>query len=1247
MATSPPGAGGGAGGGTQTSPPAVPAEKIAVNLGILGHIDSGKTSLCRALSTVTSTASLDKHPQSQQRGITLDLGFTSFSSRAPEHWCCPPDSEIQFCLVDCPGHASLIKTVLGGAQIIDLCCLVLDAQKGMQTQSAECLVVAELLTDRLVIVINKIDLLPETERAALLQKLIAKLKTTLAKTRFGTDRVTFCCVSAVAGLGLEELVGTLKAHLPKPHRSTEGSFLFSFDHVFPIKGQGTVMTGTVLRGSVKPGSLIDIPALGEEGRGKKVRSLQIFKKSAKLAKQGDRVAMCVPQVSATLERGLVTDPQKNIPRMTAVIAVVERLSYFKHDVCSKAKFHLTVGHQTVMAKAFFFCPQVLFLKKDQEAILAQAAELAALGTRNVNSTSTARGPASGAGNKVRAAGVAGAQQPAAATAAGYSGTPQFSLLGKGMLVSEKVGQWPTAFDPTRTYVHVEQAFSPKPELSFSYTSGEDVTLRIKTLEATRDEASSSMQFSPSPRPVVLRSNMPDPLVAVQQATPTTVSSPPLNSNQDFAVSAPDGEVAAPTASADRPSSCSGEVEKARHANGTAAAPTPDDRVETKTSLLELSSRGLSRDITAVYYVNGRLQDQNRQPLNGDMNVDAHLPVRRKDETLYQLFYLCKRAGVPFRLDNDASSSGKTKTSDEDRAARQASKAGARTTAASHVAATSRGSTSSRAKKTAAGIDDNENKTSIGMDEILEDDDLASEKKKKKKDRKSRRGDADGDVAENGAGEQADIDAAGEDDDDADNCDEALLDEASGKKKKKKKKDRKSKGNGTDEDDEGDEDDAVGPGEEEPGKKKKKKKKDRKSRTAADGLSSGDEQDGLLLSEDEEDDPEAAGNLRESKNKKKKKSRKSRAADEEADVDDASAGENDSEDEVDEADLPENESKKKKKKKDKKRKGNEGDVDVEEVSDGVVEDGDTADTGRTSKKKKKKKKKKKQKRSKELDDLLDSDVDDLEDDIDEDSSSSSSDDDVPDETQEPATVVPLAGTQDGTTRGTAAARSRSHELPEFFHLPTADRARASPVCYAYLEFEQQMQIPEDSLLIGSKLDFDAHSPTCRIAFFGRILRHFQHDNVKTPVDSVIDVVKMREKVGILDKCFVNYQHTNADDVDEVRRPKRGAGAAPNSGPANNSVEYTVRDMFSKDTDLTLFLNLKVMHESSGVVGVIESSYGVEGHVRVRFERPLPAAAVRLDKKGFVQGDTTDVSRRVLLHFKKFEAKSGANKNRIAQ
>lgn len=142
-----------------------PAKILNINIGVLGHIDSGKTSLCRALSTVTSTASLDKSPQSKERGITLDLGFSAFVVAVPD-WLREREQEklagiehIQFTLVDCPGHASLMKTVIGGASIIDLMVLVVDCQKLIQTQTFECIVLGEILMDKLLIAFNKVDLL--------------------------------------------------------------------------------------------------------------------------------------------------------------------------------------------------------------------------------------------------------------------------------------------------------------------------------------------------------------------------------------------------------------------------------------------------------------------------------------------------------------------------------------------------------------------------------------------------------------------------------------------------------------------------------------------------------------------------------------------------------------------------------------------------------------------------------------------------------------------------------------------------------------------------------------------------------------------------------------------------------------------------------------------------------------------------------------------------------------------------------
>lgn len=148
---------------------------LNLNVGILGHVDSGKTSLAKVLSNIASTAAFDKNPQSQQRGITLDLGFSAFTIPVPDQLKEDlNDDNIQFTLVDCPGHASLIRTIIGGAQIIDLMILVIDAVKGIQTQTAECLVVGELTCKKLIVVVNKIDLIDNGKQKHFIDKVFMR-----------------------------------------------------------------------------------------------------------------------------------------------------------------------------------------------------------------------------------------------------------------------------------------------------------------------------------------------------------------------------------------------------------------------------------------------------------------------------------------------------------------------------------------------------------------------------------------------------------------------------------------------------------------------------------------------------------------------------------------------------------------------------------------------------------------------------------------------------------------------------------------------------------------------------------------------------------------------------------------------------------------------------------------------------------------------------------------------------------------
>nr|XP_015203752.1 PREDICTED: selenocysteine-specific elongation factor isoform X2 [Lepisosteus oculatus] len=335
------------------------------NVGVLGHVDSGKTSLARALSSTASTAAFDKNPQSRERGITLDLGFSSFSVELPEHLreqCRERGfSRLQFTLVDCPGHASLIRTIIGGAQIIDLMMLVVDVTKGVQTQTAECLVIGEMTCPRMVVVLNKTDLLPAAKRQATIDKMTKRMLKTLENTRFQG-----CPVIAVAAKpggpeapdtelpqGVPELIELLKAQAYLPHRDPSGPFLMAVDHCFSIRGQGTVMTGTVLQGAVSLNDGIEIPALKVT---RKVKSLQMFRRAVSRAMQGDRVGVCVTQFDPKLlERGVVCTPE-SLRTLHAAVVSVRKIGYYRGALPTRSKFHITIGHETVMARVTFFGP---------------------------------------------------------------------------------------------------------------------------------------------------------------------------------------------------------------------------------------------------------------------------------------------------------------------------------------------------------------------------------------------------------------------------------------------------------------------------------------------------------------------------------------------------------------------------------------------------------------------------------------------------------------------------------------------------------------------------------------------------------------------------------------------------------------------------------------------------------------------------------------------------------------------------
>lgn len=335
------------------------ARLFNLNVGVLGHVDSGKTSLVAALSTHLSTAALDKHPQSKERGITLDLGFSSFTvdQLPPQIQQQGSFTGLQVTLVDCPGHASLIRTIIGGAQIIDMMLLVIDVTKGIQAQTAECIVLGEIATDRIIVILSKIDLLPEPGRPKLIAKAQKLVKATFQATRFAGCTILPASVKPgegeeqARGQGMDAIVAEIMRLVPSKPWQPGGAFLFAVDHCFSIRGQGTVLTGTVLQGGAKVGEVIELPELRLQ---KKVKSMQMFRRPVQSCAQGDRVGICVTKLDATsIERGLACTPA-SIPTFSSAIAAVEKIRFHVGELKTRMKLHVTVGHSTVMATAMFF-----------------------------------------------------------------------------------------------------------------------------------------------------------------------------------------------------------------------------------------------------------------------------------------------------------------------------------------------------------------------------------------------------------------------------------------------------------------------------------------------------------------------------------------------------------------------------------------------------------------------------------------------------------------------------------------------------------------------------------------------------------------------------------------------------------------------------------------------------------------------------------------------------------------------------
>ena len=342
---------------------------LNINVGILGHVDSGKTSLSKMISSISSTASFDKNPQSKERGITLDLGFSALYIQTPKllkqffhnNKKIVESEYIQITLVDCPGHASLIRTIISGASIIDTVILVIDSVKGIQIQTVECIALSEILCEKITIALNKIDLLKNKEED--IPKKTEKLRQIFAKTKFGND------IPIIPTTTLDEdknnIQKTIKLLIKNvieciDFKSNEDdinnksdSLIAYIDHCFKVKNKGTVATGTIMKGNLKINDEIFFPELSNKYM---IKEIQIFRKSVKSATKGDRVGLLIKNLdNQKVERTIITSVgSKEVNYLEGGILLLKKVKLYKDQLKSNNKYYLMIGNQGISAKCLFF-----------------------------------------------------------------------------------------------------------------------------------------------------------------------------------------------------------------------------------------------------------------------------------------------------------------------------------------------------------------------------------------------------------------------------------------------------------------------------------------------------------------------------------------------------------------------------------------------------------------------------------------------------------------------------------------------------------------------------------------------------------------------------------------------------------------------------------------------------------------------------------------------------------------------------
>ncbi len=288
-------------------------DKPHVNIGTIGHIDHGKTTLTAAISKTLHDKypalnpdtqafdQIDKAPEERQRGITISIAHIEYQTE-----------KRHYAHVDCPGHADYIKNMITGAAQMDGAILVVAATDGPMPQTKEHVLLARQVgVPYIVVALNKADMVDDEEILELVELEVREL---LSTYEFPGDDVPIVRVSALKALEgdpewsakLMELMDAVDASIPQPERDTEKPFLMPIEDVFTITGRGTVVTGRIERGIVKVNETVDIVGIQDRKQTTTVTGVEMFRKLLDEGRAGDNVGLLLRGIKREdVERGQV------------------------------------------------------------------------------------------------------------------------------------------------------------------------------------------------------------------------------------------------------------------------------------------------------------------------------------------------------------------------------------------------------------------------------------------------------------------------------------------------------------------------------------------------------------------------------------------------------------------------------------------------------------------------------------------------------------------------------------------------------------------------------------------------------------------------------------------------------------------------------------------------------------------------------------------------------------------------------